>query len=84
MPYIFSQEELKPKGGPGRAGRAQLLADMAMMEMLFSDEFTHGGDDWLDEDRDEDDFGDQLVFEAEFMGLSYNDFEDFGYDYGWE
>lgn len=83
-PYIFSQEEMKPKGGQGRrAGRAQLLADIAM-EMLFSDEFTHGGDDWLDEDGDEDDFGDELVFEADFMGLSNNDFEDFGYDYSWE
>ncbi|CZR57860.1 uncharacterized protein PAC_07749 [Phialocephala subalpina] len=83
-PYVFSQQELKPERTSRRADRARLLADMAMMEMLFSDDFSYGGEDWLDEVQDDDDFGDQLVFEAEFTGLSYNDIEDFGYDYGWE
>jgi hypothetical protein len=59
---------------------------MAIMEMLFSDLATgyDSDDEWLDTAEEDDDFGDHLVFEAEFLGLSSTDFDDFGYDYGWE
>ncbi len=59
---------------------------MAIMEMLFNDMNVghHGGDEWNDTIEDDDDFGDHFVFETEFVGLSDNEFDDFGYDYGWD
>jgi E3 ubiquitin-protein ligase makorin len=74
-PYIFSEEELQRRRKPQR--RAQLLEEVAIMEMLFND-LTVG---YLIEDENEDE--DHLDFEAEFFGL-YDDFDDFGYDYGWD
>ena len=54
--------------------------------MLFSDLATgyDSDDERLDTAEEDDDFGDHLVFESEFLGLSSNDFDDFGYDYRWE
>lgn len=85
--YVFSEEELRPPPRPRRRNRAQILEDVAIMEMLWND-FTDGYlsvDAWFDEDEDEgDDFGDHLAFEQEFLDISSNDFDDFGYDYGWD
>jgi E3 ubiquitin-protein ligase makorin len=61
-----------------------MLDEMAIMEMLFNDLTVGYLSTEDDEDEDDlDDFEDHLVFEAEFFGLS-DDFDDFGYDYGWD
>jgi E3 ubiquitin-protein ligase makorin len=81
-PYIFSEGELQRRRKPRR--RSQILDEMAIMEMLFSDLAV--GYMSTEEDEDEvdlDDFEDHFGFEAEFFGLS-SDFDDFGYDYGWD
>jgi E3 ubiquitin-protein ligase makorin len=81
-PYIFSEGELQRRRKPRR--RSQMLDEMAIMEILFSDLAV--GYMSTEEDEDEvdlDDFEDHFGFEAEFFGLS-SDFDDFGYDYGWD
>lgn len=86
-PYKFSEEELRTRRRPGRR-RAQLLDEMMIMEMLFNDIVAYQNEDeWVDEDDDEngdDDFEEHLVFESEFLGLGEDDFDDFGWDYGWD
>jgi len=94
-PYTFSEEELRPRRRLPKRARAQFLQEMAILEMLFSDSAAEQGSDvgWLDEDNDdedddEDDFGDELLFEREFLMLSDLDFDGLGmhydYDYGWD
>lgn len=82
-PYIFSEEELQRRRKPRM--RAQMLDEMAIIEMLFNNltaDYLSTDDDGDGDEFDEvDDFEDRIVFEAEFFGLS-DDFDDFGYDYG--
>ncbi len=90
--WKFSEEELRPRRRPPKRARAQFLEEMAILEMLFSDFAAEHGSDvgWLDEEEeeDEDDFGDELLFEREFLGLSGLDFDGsemhYDYDYGWD
>jgi E3 ubiquitin-protein ligase makorin len=84
-PYIFSEEELERRRKPRR--RAQLLDEIAVMEMLFGG--LTAGYISVDEDAEEeelDNFEGHPVFEADFFGLcdDFDDFDDFGYDYGWD
>jgi hypothetical protein len=81
-PYIFSEEELQRRRKPRM--RAQMLDEMAIIEMLFNnltaDDLSTDDDGDGDEFDEVDDFEDHIVFEAELFGLS-DDFDDFRYDY---
>ncbi len=77
MLEILSDQELRRRRKAPRRDLAQLLDELAIMDMLFSE--AH---EWSDEDE-EDNFEDHLVFDDEFLGMS-DDFDDFGYDYGWD
>jgi E3 ubiquitin-protein ligase makorin len=75
-PYTFSQEELdRMKRKTRRPGRARMLEDMAIMEMLFADLSTgyNGNEEPGSEIQDDDMFA-EILYEPEFPEISFDEF----------